>query len=712
MAEIGKGYVQIIPTAEGISGKISEIFEPETKRAGDEGGKNIVSGIKSALVKLGVGAAVGKVIKDSLDAGGALQQSFGGLETLYGDAADAAKKFAMQAASAGIDANTYAEQAVSFGAALKQAFKGAENAEELAANAANTAIMDMADNAAKMGTDIGAIQTAYQGFAKQNYTMLDNLKLGYGGTKQEMERLLADATKLSGVKYDLDNLGDVYEAIHVIQTDLGLTGVAAEEAAQTFSGSLGAVKAAWQNILAGLTTGEDISLAMKQLGESVKNFLTLNLFPMIGKLFSQLPNLLGDAMAFLFEEINVSSLNADGLVAAVTGVVEDLAYNLIGLAPYLVKTVFTLLSSLGNALITFDWKSFASETADGLLDTLHTTLGETGVDVTASSAVELVNGLITGMLNKVPDFLTSVQTLLKTFGTAITDYLPTVLSSGIEICTNLISGVLEGIPGFIAVAGETALWFVTSILDSVPTVLAAGAELLLNLINGIISNIPALVSSAITAVMDFAAGIAQKLPEILQKGIELLGQLASGIIKAIPDLVAKLPEVFTGIKDAFDKYDWKKIGIDILTGIGEGIKNAVSNLVESAKGAASQLIEGVKNRFGTHSPSKVMADEVGRWIPAGIAKGIMDNIDVVTSAMNDVEDSIRTNSTATVMIGNKFTPGDAYSVTDNLIRIMDSRNQNVAVNVTLQGDAANLFKVVKQEDKKFKTRTGSSRFAY
>ena len=334
------------------------------------------------------------------------------------------------------------------------------------------------------------------------------------------------------------------------------------------------------------------------------------------------------------------------------------------------------------------------------------------MDVTASSAVELVNGLITGMLNKVPDFLTSVQTLLKTFGTVITDYLPTILSSGIEICTNLINGVLEGIPGFIAVAGETALWFVTSILDSVPTVLAAGAELLLNLVNGIISNIPALVSSAFMAVTDFAAGIAQKLPEILQKGIEIIGQLAAGIINAIPDLIARLPEVFTGIKDAFDKYDWKKIGIDILAGIGEGIKNAVSNLVESAKGAASQLIEGVKNRFGTHSPSKVMADEVGRWIPAGIAKGIMDNIDVVTSAMNDVEDSIRANSTATVMIGNKFTPGNAYSVTDNLVRIMDSRNQNVAVNVTLQGDAANLFKVVKQEDKKFKTRTGSSRFAY
>ena len=604
MAEIGKGYVQIIPTAEGISGKISELFEPETKRAGDEGGKNIVSGIKSALVKLGVGAAVGKVIKDSLDAGGALQQSFGGLETLYGDAADAAKKFAMQAASAGIDANTYAEQAVSFGAALKQAFEGAENAEELAANAANTAIMDMADNAAKMGTDIGAIQTAYQGFAKQNYTMLDNLKLGYGGTKQEMERLLADATKLSGVKYDLDNLGDVYEAIHVIQEDLGLTGVAAAEASETLTGSAGAVKAAFQNVLASMSTGMDMTEPLTQLVTSSSRFMFNNFIPMLGNIITSIPGALSTAIPLVIDQITTQATN-------------------------------------------------------------------------------LLNG----------------QSAMQFF------------KSGASILTALLTGMISNIPALITTAGTMITSFVGSIMSSLPTILMVGVGMTMNLVSGVLNNLPAMISSAAQVIAGFLAEVASHLPELLQEGITLLGEVASGIVEAIPDLVGKIPEVISGIVGAFKEYDWLSIGKDILTGIGEGIKSAVSNLVDSAKTAAGALVDGVKGMFKIGSPSKLMADEVGQWIPAGIAKGIMDNIDVVTSAMNDVEDSIRTNSTATV-INSKFTPGETYSMTDNLIRIMDSRNQKVAVNVTLQGDTANLFKVVKQEDKKFKTRTGSSRFAY
>ena len=198
MADLGQAYVQIIPSAKGISGAISSIIEPEATSSGKSAGINIGSAIKAAIAAAGIGVA----LKSALEAGGNLQQSFGGLDTLYGDAAKAAKEYAVEAAQAGISANSYAEQAVSFGAALKSAF-GGDTVK--AAEAANVAILDMADNSAKMGTDITSIQTAYQGFAKQNYTMLDNLKLGYGGTKAEMERLLADAEKLSGVKYNIDN---------------------------------------------------------------------------------------------------------------------------------------------------------------------------------------------------------------------------------------------------------------------------------------------------------------------------------------------------------------------------------------------------------------------------------------------------------------------------------------------------------------------------
>ena len=290
MADLGKAYVQIIPKAEGISEKIKSTVAPGADAAGTSAGNSFVSKFAKIAGGAALGASVVKGFKAALDEGAKLQQSYGGLDTLYGDASAAAKDYAIQAAQAGISANDYAEQAVSFGASLKAAFGGDTAA---AAEAANTAILDMADNAAKMGTPLENIQNAYQGFAKGNYTMLDNLKLGYGGTKSEMERLLKDAEKLSGQKYDMNNLGDVYDAIHVIQEDLGLTGVAADEAATTFSGSFGAMKASAQNVLAMLSTGGDVGPAMQQLAASASTFLFDNLIPMIGNVISQVPTVIG-----------------------------------------------------------------------------------------------------------------------------------------------------------------------------------------------------------------------------------------------------------------------------------------------------------------------------------------------------------------------------------------------------------------------------------
>ena len=290
MADLGKAYVQIIPKAEGISGKIKSVVSPGASSAGISAGKNFVGGFAKLAGGMALGATVVKGLKAALDEGAKLQQSYGGLDTLYGEASAAAKEYAIQAAQAGISANDYAEQAVSFGASLKAAFGGDTAA---AAEAANTAILDMADNAAKMGTSLDSIQNAYQGFAKGNYTMLDNLKLGYGGTKSEMERLLKDAQELTGVEYNMDNLGDVYAAIHAIQGDLGLTGVAAQEASETFSGSFAAMKAAGQNLLAMISTGGDVGPALQQFISSTGTFLFNNLIPMLGNIIGQLPGVIG-----------------------------------------------------------------------------------------------------------------------------------------------------------------------------------------------------------------------------------------------------------------------------------------------------------------------------------------------------------------------------------------------------------------------------------
>ena len=288
--DIGKAYVQIVPSAKGIQGSISSVLNGESISAGKSAGSNIVGQLVSTVKKMIPAAAIGKLIFDSIQNSANLEQSFiGGLDTLYGEAADKMREYATLAAEAGISSNSFAEQAVSFGAALKQSFEGAEDAELKAGEAANLAIMDMADNAAKMGTDLSSIQNAYQGFAKQNYTMLDNLKLGYGGTKTEMERLLKDAQKLTGIKYDINNLADVYSAIHVIQEDLGIAGVAADEAKTTISGSFNAMKAAAENFTGALALGMDITPALETLVSSASTFLFDNLIPAVINVVTQLP---------------------------------------------------------------------------------------------------------------------------------------------------------------------------------------------------------------------------------------------------------------------------------------------------------------------------------------------------------------------------------------------------------------------------------------
>ena len=377
---IATAYVQIIPTTDGIKDDLNK----QLGGAGDEAGKNSGNRFGSMFKKAIAAAGVGAAFKAALEAGGDLQQSFGGLETIYGDAAEAAKKYAAEAAAAGISANDYAEQAVSFGASLKQAFEG-DTAK--AVEAANTAIMDMTDNAAKMGTPLENIQNAYQGFAKQNYTMLDNLKLGYGGTKTEMERLLADAQKLTGVKYDIGNLGDVYDAIHVIQEDLGLTGVAAEEATETFTGSLGAMKAAAQNVLGNLALGKDIMPSLEVLGDTVMTFLGKNLIPMAENVISALPGALSKVITKLAPKLIPAGIDLlTNLISGIAKSTPELITTIVKLVPLMTKQLIQGLPQI---------KQVGVDLVKGLWR---------GISDTFSWLVEQIRGFAKNVLGKLKNF--------------------------------------------------------------------------------------------------------------------------------------------------------------------------------------------------------------------------------------------------------------------------------------------------------------------
>ena len=314
---LGKAYVQIMPSAKGISGMISKELDGEVKSAGQSAGNSLVSTIKNAVIAAGIG----KLFATSLLEGGKLQQSLGGVETLFKNNANMVKQYANEAyKTTGLSANAYMETVTGFSASLLQSL-GGDTAK--AAKVANTAMVDMADNSNKMGTSMELIQNAYQGFAKQNYTMLDNLKLGYGGTKQEMQRLLADAQKLTGVKYDINNLSDVYEAIHVIQGELGITGTTAKEAATTLQGSFASMKASFLNLLGNLSLGNDIKPALQQLASTTMTFLVGNFLPMVGNILKGLPTLVIGAFSGLAEQLR--RILGDEVVNKIQGYLEKVS---------------------------------------------------------------------------------------------------------------------------------------------------------------------------------------------------------------------------------------------------------------------------------------------------------------------------------------------------------------------------------------------------
>lgn len=603
--ELGKAYVQIIPSAKGISGSISKELGGEATSAGKSAGLNIAGAIKGAIAAAGIGTA----IKAALDAGGNLQQSFGGLDTLYEDASDSAKKYAVEAAKAGISANSYAEQAVSFGAALKSAF-GGDTAK--AAEAANTAIMDMADNSAKMGTDIGAIQTAYQGFAKGNYTMLDNLKLGFGGTKTEMERLLKTAEQspknVLGKSFDINNLGDVYEAIHIIQEDLNLTGVAADEAKTTFSGSLGAMKAAGENLLANIALGEDITPALNTLGETVNTFVFNNLIPMLSNIVSALPNLVSGIGSMLVEALNLVGNNAGDIVKQGLDIVMALVNAIIAAAPSLIIAAVKLIAELGKALIETDWVALGSN----LISSLSGALSQASAEIFGSDT-----SIIDSVLN------------------SITSGLPSLLDKGIEIISNLVNGLLSALPSLITTAGQLITSFAMFIMQNYPVILQKGAELILNLVNGIISNLPQIAASVVQVIGSFAATILSNLPTILAQGILIIGKLAAGLIQAIPTLIGTIPQIIQSIVNTFGSYDWLSIGTNIIKGIAKGISDAVGVVVDAAKEAASKAFEAAKDFLGIESPAK-KGIYIGQMYDEGIALGINRNSSLVDDAVRDL----------------------------------------------------------------------------
>lgn len=428
-----------------------------------------------------------------------LEQNVGGIETLFKDSADTVIANAKKAyETAGMSANEYMQTVTSFSASLLQSL-GGDTAK--AAEVADMAIVDMADNANKMGTSMELIQNAYQGFAKQNYTMLDNLKLGYGGTKEEMERLLADAEKISGIHYDISSLNDVYQAIHVIQQNMDITGTTAKEASETISGSFSAAKAAFDNFLNG---SGDVETLADTLVTSFGN--------------------VGKAIVKLTPQIT------NGLVKLVNGLIPEIPGLISGLLPAVLDGALQIIQGLINI-------------APQLLTTV----------------LNIIQGLLTSLATQLPTIAQSLFTGLVQIVNSLAQSFPTLIPTLVSAILGLIPVLLENLPTFINAGINLLLGLAQGLINAIPTLISYLPQIISSLISGILANLPQLISSGIQLIIALAQGLIQAIPQLVASIPQLLLAIVDGIISGVGQLLDAGKDLVKGLWNGITgSLDWIK----------------------------------------------------------------------------------------------------------------------------------------------------------
>lgn len=519
-----------------------------------------VGGAATALAGLGTA---------SVNSYADLEQNIGGIETLFKGSADKVIKNAENAyKTAGMSANQYMETVTGFSASLLQSLGGDT---EKAADSANMALIDMADNANKMGTSMESIQWAYQGFAKQNYTMLDNLKLGYGGTKEEMQRLLADAQKLTGVKYDISNLNDVFNAIHVIQGELGITGTTAKEAATTITGSINSTKAAFDNFLNGSGTIDQL--------------------------------------------INTGLTSLQNIVNAVGKLVPDLIQSVAKATPQIVDAIDKIFPQILDLIVS---------SAPAIL----------------SSIGQVLMSLVQSLLSYMPQILNVAIQLIQSFINGIITMLPQIIQMGIQLVVQLITGIAQMLPQLIPQAVNAIITMSEGLLDNIDQIVDAGIQLIMGLADGLINAIPILIDKIPTIIEKLIDAFIRNYPKMAQAGQNLISKLASGVLQAVPKCYQAAGKVFSAIWEGIKQLPGMLLGVgkNIVQGLWDGISGATGWLWDKISGFCGGIVDKVKDFLGIHSPSKVFADEIGRFLALGLGEGFDDNLDKVYKQMKSAVD--------------------------------------------------------------------------
>lgn len=573
--ELGKAYVQIIPSAKGIAGIIEKELGMEVPKAGKSIGMNLGNTIKKVLI----GAGIGKALQSAIMEGGKLEQSIGGIETLFKDNASKVKQYAQEAyKTTGLSANAYMESVTGFSASLLQSL-GGDTAK--AAEISNMAMIDMADNSNKMGSSMESIQNAYAGFAKSNYTMLDNLKLGYGGTKSEMERLLADAEKLTGVKYDINNLSDVYEAIHAIQGELDITGTTAKEASTTIMGSFSSMKASFSNFLGSLAIGKDIKPALKELVSSTKVFLVDNLLPMVWNVVKGIPEAL----------YSVISESLPGMYEKGKEVFENFIAGISDDFPLLAGILTTVFDGIKGAF------EFLAPIFQSVVEYISNFRDSTNL------TIPIVAGLTAGIV---------------AFKTAMAIQ---ALIEGVNKAFIALNAAMAANPFILVAAAIGAVVAVGVLLYRNWDTVKAKAQELWSNIQPIFNSIKEFISNAWETIKTKTSQVWETIKSTLSSIWEGIKSLVSTAINIVKDKVSSIWEtiksttasIWDGIKTTISNV-WNTIKTTVSNAINS-VKTTISNIWNSIKETTTNVWNGIKTAIET--PMNKARDFI---------KGIIDKI--------------------------------------------------------------------------------------
>ena len=626
--------------------------------------KSYTKALVGAATTISTAAAAGvtAITKSAVDQFGNYEQLVGGVETLFKDSSSKVEKYANDAyKSAGLSANDYMETVTAFSASLLQSLGGDT---DKAADKADMAIRDMSDNANKMGSDMQTIQNAYQGFAKGNYTMLDNLKLGYGGTKTEMERLLADAQKISGIKYDISSYSDVIDAIHVMQTEMGITGTTQKEAEKTIQGSTAAMKSAYNNLMAGIATdGADIEKLVNDLINSIETVVN-NVIPVVERALKGVGKAISVGIPIIIKKIPplVAKILPD-LIKTVGGLINQLSAYLGKTMPQFTKTVLpeavkqiqSILPTLLNKLTT-GFNSILLNLADMVVTTLPV--------VTQTILPAMIQGttdLVVGMVGKLPELLHEVtagaitlfQGLIDGLNTVMDELLPMLPQMVADITQQLFSSIPQLFDGALELFGKLleALnktiqeimpqlpQFITdmckTLTDHIDEIIDTGFDLLIGLIDGFTAAMPTIMEELPKIVVKIAKKLTEpdNLGRLLQSGTELIRAVAKGFPGAIKYIAENIPAIINNIIDSLMSVDWLGLGIDIVKGILEGFLNVGDIIWDYVSSFKDEMLDTIENVFEIFSPSHIMRDEVGKYLGLGVVTGFVGAMEKGTEEM-------------------------------------------------------------------------------